>query len=86
MRLAVAHYGGVSLWFPNAQAAPEMLAWKGSHLDALFSPDGKFLVTSMQESTLHGWRLVDATGAHADRRTRRLACLAGRLVRCNHER
>ena len=60
LRLAMAHYGGVSLWFPNAQAAPEMLAWKGSHLDALFSPDGKFLVTAMQESTLHGWRLVDA--------------------------
>jgi WD40 repeat protein len=60
LRLAIAHYGGVSLWFPNAQAAPEMLAWKGSHLDALFSPDGKFLVTAMQEATLHGWRLVDA--------------------------
>jgi WD40 repeat protein len=59
LRLAVAHYGGVSLWFPNAKAAPEMLAWKGSHLDALFSPDGKFLVTAMQEATLHGWRLMD---------------------------
>jgi WD40 repeat protein len=60
LRLAAAHYGGVSLWFPNAQAAPEMLTWKGSHLDVMFSPDGKFLVTSMQESTLHGWRLMDA--------------------------
>ena len=60
MRLAVAHYGGVTLWFPNAQAAPEMFAWKGSHLDVMFSPDGRFLVTSMQESTLHGWRLADA--------------------------
>jgi WD40 repeat protein len=59
LRLAIAHYGGASLWFPNAQATPEMLAWKGSHLDAMFSPDGKFLVTAMQESTLHGWRLVD---------------------------
>jgi WD40 repeat protein len=59
LRLAVAHYGGATLWFPNAQAAPEMLAWKGSHLDIAFSPDGKFLVTSMQESTLHGWRLMD---------------------------
>ena len=59
LRLAVAHYGGASLWFPNAQAAPEMLAWKGSHLDALFSPDGKFLVTAMQEAMLHGWRLID---------------------------
>jgi len=60
VRLAVAHYGGVTLWFPNAQATPEMFAWKGSHLDVVFSPDGKFLVTSMQEATLHGWRLADA--------------------------
>ena len=60
VRLAIAHYGGASLWFANAQAAPEMLAWKGSHLDVMFSPDGKFLVTSMQEATLHGWRLMDA--------------------------
>jgi WD40 repeat protein len=50
----------VTLWFPNAQAAPDMFAWKGSHLDVMFSPDGKFLVTTMQESTLHGWRLADA--------------------------
>ena len=60
LRLAVAHYGGVSLWFPNAQASPETFAWKGSHLDVMFSPDGRFLVTAMQEPTLHGWRLADA--------------------------
>ena len=59
LRLAVAHYGGATLWFPNAAAKPETLAWKGSHLDAAFSPDGRFLVTTMQEPTLHGWRLVD---------------------------
>ena len=59
LRLAIAHYGGASLWFPNAQATPDVLAWKGSHLDVMFSPDGRFLVTAMQESTLHGWRLVD---------------------------
>jgi len=59
LRLAVAHYGGASLWFPNAQAVPEVLPWKGSHLDATFSPDGRFLVTAMQEATLHGWRLAD---------------------------
>lgn len=58
-RVAVAHYGGASLWFPNAAAAPEKLEWKGSHLDVAFSPDGRFLVTAMQEPTLHGWRLVD---------------------------
>jgi WD40 repeat protein len=60
MRLAIAHYNGVTLWFPNAQAAPEMLEWKGSHHHVAFSPDGKFLVTAMQEPALHGWRLVDA--------------------------
>jgi WD40 repeat protein len=59
LRLAASHYGGASLWFPNAQAKAEMLPWKGSHLDVLFSPDGKFLVTAMQEPTLHGWRLMD---------------------------
>ncbi len=59
-RLALAHYNGVSLWFPNAEAAPPLLEWKGSHLDATVSPDGRFLVTSMQENALHGWRLADA--------------------------
>jgi WD40 repeat protein len=59
-RLAVAHYNGATLWFPNVPAAkPERLEWKGSHLDVTFSPDGRFLVTAMQEPTLHGWRLVD---------------------------
>jgi WD40 repeat protein len=59
-RLAIAHYNGATLWFPNApQATPERLEWKGSHLGATVSPDGRFLVTSMQEPMLHGWRLVD---------------------------
>jgi len=58
-RLAVAHYNGVLLWFPNAQTAPQKLDWKGSHLAVTFSPDGRFLVTAMQEATLHGWRLAD---------------------------
>lgn len=57
LRLAIAHYNGVSLWFPNAQTAPEFLEWKGSHHCVTFSPDGRFVVTAMQEPTLHGWRL-----------------------------
>lgn len=60
LRLAIAHYGGASLWFPNASAPPQLLEWKGSHLGVTFSPDGKFLVTSMQEPMLHGWRLADS--------------------------
>jgi len=59
-RLALAHYNGLSLWFPNAAAEPTLLEWKGSHLDATISPDGRFAVTSMQENALHGWRLSDS--------------------------
>ena len=59
-RLAVAHYNGATLWFPNAAGTePETLAWRGSHLAASFSSDGRFLITSMQEPALHGWRLAD---------------------------
>jgi WD40 repeat protein len=59
-RLALAHYNGATLWFPNASAKPESLEWKGSHVGLTLSPDGKFLVTAMQEPMLHGWRLADA--------------------------
>jgi hypothetical protein len=58
-RLAIAHYNGATLWFPNTAAGPESFAWKGAHLDICFSPDGRFLVTSMQENALHGWRIAD---------------------------
>ncbi|HVL72543.1 MAG TPA: WD40 repeat domain-containing protein [Beijerinckiaceae bacterium] len=61
-RLAIAHYNGATLWFPNLQGEPEMLQWKGSHLDVTWSPDGRFVVTSMQENALHGWRLQPDKG------------------------
>lgn len=58
-RLAVSHYGGVSLYWVNGEAAqaPQVLNWKGSHLSIAFSPNGKYLQTAMQENALHGWRL-----------------------------
>ncbi|MBI5264828.1 MAG: WD40 repeat domain-containing protein [Bradyrhizobium sp.] len=59
LRLAVSHYNGVTLWFPNMAGTPEFLAWAGSHLAVTFSPDNKFLVTAMHEAALHGWRLAD---------------------------
>jgi WD40 repeat protein len=59
-RLAVTHYNGATLWFPKVEGVPQTLEWKGAHLDAAFSPDGRFLVTSMQENALHGWRLADS--------------------------
>jgi len=59
LRLAIAHYNGVTLWFPNMASKPEVLEWKGSHLGVTFSADNRFLVTAMHEAALHGWRLAD---------------------------
>ncbi len=60
-RIAAAHYGGISLWWarPSTQK-PKRLSWAGSHLGLTWSPDGKYIVTAMQENELHGWRLSDS--------------------------
>ena len=58
-RLANAQLNRVALWYPNTEAKPELLDWAGSHLDVVWSPDGRFVVSSMQENALHGWRLGD---------------------------
>ena len=59
LRLAVARYDGVTLWWAGTEAEPVALAWKGAHLGVTFSPDGKCVVTTMQENALHGWKLDD---------------------------
>lgn len=59
LRLALARYNGVELHFVHAAAAPQILEWKGAHTLVRFSPDGRYVVTAMQENALHGWRLAD---------------------------
>jgi WD40 repeat protein len=60
-RLAAATYGAVMLWYARiAEQKPQPLKWAGSHVGVVFSPDGRFLMSSMQENQLHGWRLADA--------------------------
>ena len=60
-RLACATYGGAALWFARiAEQKPAMLKWAGAHIDVTWSPDGRFLISAMQESDLHGWRIADA--------------------------
>jgi WD40 repeat protein len=60
-RLAAASYGGVSLWWAKiADQKPSILKWPGGHGALAWSPDGKFLISSLQENQLHGWRLSDA--------------------------
>jgi len=61
-RLAVSHYNGATLWYPNLETAPDFVEWKGSHIDVTWSPDGRFVVTTMQENALHGWRLQPDRG------------------------
>ena len=59
-RLAVTHYGGATVWESKERKwKSSKLIWKGFHGAATFSPDGKYLVTAMQENALHGWRLRD---------------------------
>jgi WD40 repeat protein len=59
-RLAAATYGGVWLWYARIETQkPAKLDWAGSHVAAAWSPDGRFLVSAMQENQLHGWRVAD---------------------------
>ena len=59
-RLAVATYGGAALWYARiSEQKPQLLKWAGSHVLVAFSPDGRFLVSAMQENELHGWKLAD---------------------------
>jgi WD40 repeat protein len=59
-RLATATYGGAMLWYARiAEQKPQALKWVGAHIAVLWSPDGRFLISSMQENALHGWRVAD---------------------------
>jgi WD40 repeat protein len=55
--LAVAHSGGVTLW--GADGTTRLLAWSGYHRSVAWSPDGRYVVSGMQENALHGWRVAD---------------------------
>ncbi|WP_144754468.1 WD40 repeat domain-containing protein [Bartonella saheliensis] len=59
LRLAVAHYNGVTLHWLSTQTSPTTLVWKGAHCGVTFSPDNRYVISTMQENALHGWRLSD---------------------------
>ncbi len=69
LRLAVARYNGVSLYWVGTSGQPVNLEWKGAHMSVTFSPDGRFVVTSMQENALHGWK-IDAKPGEESRHMR----------------
>ncbi|WP_137133464.1 WD40 repeat domain-containing protein [Rhizobium sp. FKY42] len=62
LRIAAARYNGVSLHWVHTNTPPTDLEWKGAHTGVTFSPDGRFLVTTMQENALHGWKLDGKPG------------------------
>ena len=57
-RLAAASYGGVRFYDPERTGVVRELAWKGSLLTIAHSPDGKWLVSGNQDSSVHLWRLA----------------------------
>lgn len=59
MRLGVARYNGATLHWILAESQPTEMHWDGAHTGITFSPDGNFIVTTMQENALHGWKLSD---------------------------
>jgi len=65
LRIAVARYNGVTLHWVGTSGAPVNLEWKGAHNGVTFSPDGQFVVTTMQENALHGWKLDPKAGTDA---------------------
>lgn len=66
-RLAVSHYGGVTLRLVlAADDKGNALNWAGSHLALTISPEGEYVITGMQENALHGWRLPEKTDLRMD--------------------
>ncbi|EKJ93568.1 hypothetical protein C241_24205 [Bradyrhizobium lupini HPC(L)] len=70
LRIAVARYNGVTLHWVATAGDPVDLEWKGAHTGVTFSPDGKFLVTTMQENALHGWKMEATKGGMEARHMR----------------
>lgn len=54
-RLAVAAYGGVTVYDPVACAPPRKYEWKGSPLKLAWSPTGAVLAHGNQDASVHFW-------------------------------
>ncbi len=53
--LATASYGGIRLWSPSRAEVAREFVWKGSSLVLQWSPDGAYIATGDQDSTVHFW-------------------------------
>ncbi len=50
-----AGYGGMSVWSPSSDQPIRRFEWKGSILTVACSPNGRYLATGNQDSTVHFW-------------------------------
>jgi WD40 repeat protein len=55
LRLASAAYGQLALLNPEKAEPAKLLKWQGSILAIAWSPDGKYIATGDQDSTVHFW-------------------------------
>ncbi len=60
LELASAAYGQLAFFHPDQAEPVRCLTWKGSQLVLAWSPDGNYLATGDQDSTVHFWFI--ATG------------------------
>ena len=60
LELTASAYGGVRVLSPDGDEPVREFEWKGSVLRLAWSPDGKYLATGDQDSTVHFW--IAATG------------------------
>lgn len=66
-RLAASHYNGANLRYVlTAGDNGVPLNWQGSHLAISTSPDAQYVITGMQENSLHGWRMPEKTDLRMD--------------------
>jgi WD40 repeat protein len=59
--LTSAAYGRVALWSPDSAKALRVFRWKGSILVLAWSPDGNYIATGDQDSTVHFWIVQSGT-------------------------
>jgi len=56
-RIATICYGGVHLWSAEDARAERHLAWKGSLISIVWSPNEKVIACGSQDASVHFWRL-----------------------------
>jgi len=57
--VVAAVYGGLVFRFPDQPDRKRLFDWEGSTLKIAWSPDGKYIATGDQDSTVHFWRVED---------------------------